>query len=119
MGRPPTGNLREIRSTRAGEVSSYTARVTHNGRRRNIPLKARERVLAEAEMRRIVDEISLGVWVEPSAKRTPPVVPSFGGFAMEWFARQCLEGGRKRVGLTPAAQGELRWALDHLLGHFA
>jgi integrase len=117
MGRPATGNLLEIRSTRTGEVSSYSARVTYNGQRRSVRLKARERVLAEAEMRQIVEEIGLGVWTPPSRWATPEV-PSFGAFAMEWFARQCLEGGRDRVGLAPSSQAELRWALDHLLEHF-
>jgi integrase len=118
MGRPATGNLLEIRSTRTGEVSSYSARVTYNGRRRSVRLKARERLLAEAEMRQIVEEIGLGIWAPP---REPirPETPSFGAFAMEWFARQCLEGGSKRVGLAPSSQAELRWALDHLLEHLA
>jgi integrase len=119
MGRPATGGLIEIRSTRTGEVTSYSARVTYKGRRRNVPLPARERPQAEAEVARIVEEIRRGIWVEPLPKRTGPPVPRFGGFAMEWFARQCLEGGRQRVGLAPATQAELRWALDHLLVHFA
>lgn len=118
MGRPATGNLLEIRSTRTGEVSSYSARVTYNGQRRSVRLKARERLLAEAEMRQIVEEIGLGVWTPPS-KWVRPEVPSFGAFAMEWFARQCLEGGRNRVGLAASSQAKLRWALDHLLEHFA
>lgn len=94
----------EIRSTRTGEVSSYSARVTYNGQRRSVRLKARERLLAEAEMRQIVEEIGLGVWTPPS-KWVRPEVPSFGAFAMEWFARQCLEGGRNRVGLAPLQPG--------------
>jgi integrase len=118
MARPATGNLLEIRSTRTGEVSSYSARVTYNGQRRSVRLKARERPLAEAEMRQIVEEISLGTWVPPP-NWVKPAVPSFGGFAMEWFARRCLEGGRKRIGLAASSQAELQWALDHLLEHFA
>lgn len=119
MGRPATGGLIEIRSTRTGELSSYSARVTYRGRRGNVPLQARERPQAEAEVTRIVEEIRRETWVEPLSKRTGPPVPGFGAFAMEWFARQCLEGGRQRVGLAPATQAELQWALDHLLEHFA
>jgi integrase len=118
-GRPATGNLIEIRSTRTGEVSSYSARVTHKGRRRSVPLKSRERARAEAEMARIVEEIRCGVWVEPVPKWLERPASTFAGFAMEWSARQCLEGGRQGTGLAPKTQEEMRWALDHLLEHFA
>lgn len=119
MGRPISGSLVEIRSSRTGEVSSYSARVTYEGRRRNVPLKARERSRAEAEMAGMVEAIRRGTWVEPPPRRRRRPTPTFAKLADDWFARQCLEGGRQRVGLASATRAELRWALDHLLEHFA
>jgi integrase len=118
VARPATGNLREIRSKRTGEVISYSARVTYNGRRRNVPLRASERSRAEREMELMVDEIRRGIWVEPLAKKLRRPA-SFGVFSEEWLARQLIEGGRQRIGLSPAAEAELRWALGHLNEHFA
>jgi integrase len=115
MGRPTTGHLLEIRSKATGEVTSYSARVTHNGLRRNVPLAATTREKAVREMARMVDEQRRGVWFEPLPRRSR----HFDEFANEWFARHCLEGGRHRTGLTPGSEADLRWRLDHLRGYFA
>jgi hypothetical protein len=115
MGRPTTGHLLEIRSKATGEVTSYSARVTHNGLRRNVPLDATTREKAVREMARMVDEQRRGVWFEPLPRRSR----HFDEFANEWFARHCLEGGRHRTGLTPGSEADLRWRLDHLRGYFA
>lgn len=117
VARPATGSLVEIISTRTGAVSSYSARVTYKGQRLCVPLKAKERRFAEAEMRRIVEDIALDLWKPPS-RQFGTKTPTFGRFAMEWFARQCMQGGRKRIGLAASSQAELRWALDHLLAYF-
>jgi integrase len=117
MARPATGGLIEIRSKRTGEVSSYSARVTYKGRRRNVPLRASERSRAEREVELMVDEIRRGIWVEPPPKKLRRPA-NFGVFSEEWLARQLIEGGRQRVGLSPAAEAEVRWALGHLNEHF-
>lgn len=115
MGRPTTGHLLEIRSKATGEVTSYSARVTHNGLRRNVRLDATTREKAVREMARMVDEQRRGLWFEPLPRRSR----RFDEFANEWFARHCLEGGRYRTGLTPGSEADLRWRLDHLRGYFA
>jgi len=66
----------------------------------------------------IVAEIRDGTWREALPKRLA-AAQRFAAFAMEWLALRCLEGGRGGAGLTQASQAELRWALDHLLEHFA
>ena len=118
MGRPTTGNLREIRSRVTGRVVSYSARVTYNGQRRMVPLEATTRETALREMARMVDEQRRGIWIEPLPMRLRRS-PRFDKFADEWFARQRLEGGRHRTGLSPSGEADLRWRLNHLGAHFA
>jgi integrase len=93
--------------------------VTYKRRRISVPLEATERPWAEAEMARIVEEIRRDVWIEPEPGKPKLAVPSFAQFAEQWLARQIVEGGRQRAGLTPGAEAELRWALGHLAPHFA
>jgi integrase len=118
MGRPTTGNLREIRSTVTGRVVSYSARVTYNGQRRTVPLEATSREMALREMARMVNEQRRGIWLEP-LPRLLRRSPRFDRFAEEWFARQRLEGGRHRTGLSLSGEADLRWRLDHLRAYFA
>ena len=114
-GRPATGSLREIRSRKTGEISSYSALVTYKGRRKTVRLKATERQWAEADMARIVEEIRRDVWIEPRSATPKSAIPLFADFAQQWLARQVVEGGRSRSGLAPATAAELGWALRHLL----
>jgi integrase len=118
MGRPTTGHLREIHSRVTGKVVAYSARVTYNGQRRTVPLEATTREMALREMTRMVDEQRRGIWLEPLPMRLRRS-PRFDKFAEEWFARQRLEGGRYRTGLSPSGEADLRWRLDHLRAHFA
>jgi integrase len=110
--------LREIRSSKTGEVSSYAARVTCKGRRVYVALNATERRWAEAEMARIVEEIRRDVWIEPLPRRRQHKMPTFAAFATEWVERRVIEGGRRATGLAPASEAELRWELGHLLSYF-
>ena len=118
VGRPLTGSLREIRSSKTGQISSYAARVTYKGRRIHVALVATERKWAEAEMARIVEEIRRDVWIEPAPRRPKRRPPTFATFAAEWVEHRVIEGGRQARGLAAASEAELRWGLGHLLRDF-
>jgi integrase len=120
MGRPLTGNLREIRSKRTGEVTSWGAVFTHAGRRRYLTLPARTREQAEREMAVLMSQVRRGTWIPPRSRRSagPRGMPSFAQFAGSWVARQKVEGGRRQTGLSSAGEADLQWRIEHLLAYF-
>jgi integrase len=120
MGRPLTGNLREIRSKRTGEVTSWGAVFTYESRRRYLTLPARTREQAEREMAVLMNQVRRGTWIPPKSRRAggPLGMPSFAQFAGSWVARQKVEGGRRQTGLSAAGEADLQWRIEHLLAYF-
>jgi integrase len=88
-GRPVTGSI-EIRPFKSGDDASFWLRVTVDGQRRSRCLgRASEGwtpVLAEAERKRVVDEIAAGVYREP-AHEIPLEErdPTFHVWASRWL----------------------------------
>lgn len=122
MGRPATGHLCENRSRATGRLTSWGVQFVYAGRRRYLTLPARTRDQALREMAVVMEEVRRGGWVPPRLRRATRAqgpAPSFEVFAGAWVARQAAEGGRRRTGLSPAGNADLRWRVEHLLVQFA
>jgi integrase len=119
MPRKPTGQIIEPKDGRA-----WAIRFRAYGKRQLITLGTSEegwgRGKVEAELRRVLAEVELGVWQphDPAPALGPPEVPTFHEFASDW-----LEA--RRPELRPRTVKDYEWALtyhllpffkDHLLG---
>ncbi len=122
MGRSATGYLRENRSHVSGKPASWGMQFWFAGRRRYLTLPAKSRDQALREMALIIRAVRQGTWAPPKSRRSVRGVgsgPSFEQFAGSWVARQKVEGGRHRRGLSRSGQADLQWRIEYLLAHFS
>ena len=110
MPRPATGNITEHRG-KDGRVYRYM-RFVVDGKRRNVrlgPVTAEE---AERALRHTLADVERGTWETPEAPPEPSPVPTFGAFAMEWWALT-------KDQLAPSTQADYWWRLTvHLADYF-
>jgi len=110
MPRPATGNITEHRG-KDGRVYRYM-RFVVDGKRRNVrlgPVTAEE---AERALRHTLADVERGTWEAPEAPPEPSPVPTFGAFAMEWWALT-------KDQLAPSTQADYWWRLTvHLADYF-
>jgi integrase len=99
MGRPASGSI-EVRPFKNGTDASFWLHVTVDGRRRSRRLgRASEGwtpVLAEAERRRVIDEIEAGIYREPAPELPlDERDPRFHVWASRWLALHSAEIEKK------------------------
>jgi integrase len=113
MARSPTGQIIERHGKRG---RSFGIRFRAYGRRHYLTLDVATHVEAEAELKRTLAAVELGIWQPP---RPQPLVeeieeePTFHVFSSRWFEQKKLEGLEQRT------LDHLQWALSgHLIDYF-
>jgi hypothetical protein len=125
MARRPTGQLYVVKTKDGGR--SYGVRFRWRGKRHYRTLghssTGMTKRQAERAIEDLVAQLVAGVWdpdqdraQHADARRDEAAI--FDSFALEWFERRRVAGGRDAGGLTPAGEADLAWRLDHLRAWF-
>ncbi len=113
MPRPTKGSVTE-HVGKDGRTYRYLRFVAY-GKRRNVRLGPVTAEQAETALRHTLADVERRTWAEPVAVEPPPepsTVPTFGAFAMEWWALT-------KDQLAPNTQADYWWRLTvHLAPYF-
>ncbi len=123
MARKATGSVR-VRSLVGGESAYYARFTSQDGKRQELPLGTSpewSRSRAEHEVKRIIEQVRLGVWVDPreqarveAAKAAAVEDPTFHVAASEWWAKKSRGVGES------TEKDYLEWRLKkHLIPYFS
>lgn len=116
MGRPVTGSVVE---RPRGEAQIFAIRFSAYGERHYLTLGSTAdgwtRPMAEEELQNVLADVRRGIWKPPvNDWQSPSGMPSFHGFASEWFE------GIRNEGLAANTLLDYEWQLTkHLLPFFA